>query len=285
MLLLELLLIFLITLGFSVAVVFSKVSLNLIRPERFAMIYITGAASVTLLEFSLFRLLGKAPIAIGGSFWILLLAALFGAFAYLFGYVGMRSTHAGVSSTIFNLQGPLIALIGALVFSFYPGNLVILGLGTAVLGLVLMGYERDSVGKFRVTIPFVLLCLSPLFWALEWISFDFVSSPAPVFLTFILYLSILLILIAVNVIMRPPLVSSLRPRLYALIGGFFSGIANGSYGIFITYYGSTLTGIVTMISVPVSLFLVVIFLKEKYSRWEIMGISLVCLGLVISTIL
>lgn len=282
---LELLLIILITTGFSVAVVFSKVSLNQMMPERFGMIYILGATTVTFIEFALFHSLGKADIAIGGSPWILLLAAVFGSLAYFFGYVGLKNAHAGVSSTIFNMQGPMIVFIGALLFRIYPGNLVVLGVLVAVVGLFVMGFGRDVLGKIQFTLPFLVLCFSPVFWALEWVVFAFISTPAPIFLTFVLYLFIFLILSALNLVVRRPVISSLRARGLALIGGFFSGIANGSYGIFITNYGSTFTGIITLISVPVSLFLVILFLKEKYSRKEVAGIILVCTGLVVSTVL
>ena len=41
---------------------------------------------------------------------------------------GYQQPNAGISSTIFNLQGPLIALLGALFYMEYPGNLVLTGL-------------------------------------------------------------------------------------------------------------------------------------------------------------
>lgn len=281
----ELLLILLITLGYSVAVVFSKISLNQMRPERFGMIYIMGAVVTIFAQFAVFHALGKANIAIGGSIWILLLAAVFGAFAYFFAYVGLKNSHAGVSSTIFNLQGPMIVFIGALIFQLYPGNFVMIGILTAITGLFVMGFGRDVLGKMKFTVPFLALCLSPLFWALEWVVFETVSSPAPIFLTLILYLCIFLMLAGFNLAIRHPVISSLRARMLAFVGGFFSGIANVSYGIFITSYGSTLTGIITLISVPVSLLLVVVFLKESYTRKELAGIFLVGLGLVFSTLL
>ena len=285
MILFEVALIILITMGFSIAVLFSKVSLNHIRPERFAMLYIMGASLVIFIEFSVFHLLGKAPIIIGVNIWIILVAAFFGAFAYFFGYVGLKNTNAGISSTIFNLQGPLIALLGALFYMEYPGNLVLTGLAIAIVGLFMMGSSGNSGKEIKFNIPFILLSLSPLFWALEWVIFSFVSYTAPIFFTFVLYFSIFLVLVAMNFISKPPLISSPRIRAYALTGGLFSGIANGAYGIFITYYGTTLTGLITLISVPVSIILVVVILKERYMKLEMLGIILVCIGLLVSAIL
>ena len=281
----ELALIILITTGFSVAVLFSKVSLNHMRPERFAMLYIMGASIVIFVEFLIFHLLGQAPIVIGINVWMILVAAFFGAFAYFFGYVGLKNTHAGISSTIFNLQGPLIALLGALFYMVYPGNLVLAGLAIAIVGLIMMGSNGNSKNDLKFNVSFLLLSVFPLFWALEWVIFSFVSYNSPIFLTFILYFSIFLVLAVMNFISRPPVISPPRIRAYALTGGLFSGIANSSYGIFITNYGTTLTGLITLISVPVSIVLVVTILKERYVKLEIIGIILVCAGLLVSTIL
>jgi drug/metabolite transporter (DMT)-like permease len=282
----EYLLILLITLGFSIAVVFAKISLNRIRPERFSMIYISGATLVIFIEFVIFHLAGDAPVFLTDRITlVIIMGGIFGAFAYLFGYIGLRSVHAGISSTIFDLQGPLITFIGAIVFAIYPGNYVILGLFVAIFGLFLMGYKRNDSGKIKVTVPFIFLAFSPLLWALEWISFDSVSGPAPIFLTFLLYFSILIILVFINAVTKPPLISPVRLRVMAFIGGLFSGIANGSYGIFITIYGSTLTGIITLLSVPVGLLLIIVFLHERYTRLEIIGILAIVAGLAISTLL
>ncbi|MCL5804629.1 MAG: EamA family transporter, partial [Candidatus Thermoplasmatota archaeon] len=131
----EYLLILLITLGFSIAVVFAKISLNRIRPERFSMIYISGATLVIFIEFVIFHLAGDAPVFLTDRITlVIIMGGIFGAFAYLFGYIGLRSVHAGISSTIFDLQGPLITFIGAIVFAIYPGNYVILGLFVAIFG-------------------------------------------------------------------------------------------------------------------------------------------------------
>lgn len=284
--LLEIFLIVLITLGFSIAVVFAKVSLDKIRPERFSMIYISGAALVIFIEFIIFHVIGEAPVYLNEKTALfIMIGGVFGAFAYLFGYIGLRWVHAGISSTIFDLQGPFITFIGAIVFAIYPGNFVLLGLFIAIFGLFLMGYKKNEAGKVKITLPFIFLAFSPVLWALEWISYDSVSQPAPIFLTFLLYLTILLVLILMNAVTRPPLISSFRIRFIAFIGGLFSGIANGSYGIFITLYGSTLTGVITLLSVPVGLFLIIVFLHEKYTRVEIIGIIAVCAGLVISTVI
>ena len=281
----EMALIVIITAGFSVAVLFSKVSLNYMKPERFIMLYIMGASIVIFTEFSIFHLIGEAPITTSANIWLILIAALFGALAYFFASVGLKNTHAGISSTIFNLQGPMIALIGALFYMVYPGNLVLAGLAIAVLGLFMMGSNGNSRSDLKLNISFILLSLSPIFWALEWVIFSLVSSSAPLFLTFILYFSIFLVLVVMNAVSRQPLISSPRIRAYALTGGLFSGIANGAYGIFITDYGTTLTGLITLLSVPVSLVLVVLILKERYVKLEMLGIVLVCAGLLVSTIL
>ena len=254
-----------ITLGFSFAVIFSKVSLGEIKPERFAMIYTFGAIVVIAVQTLIFHIMGKASFIINSGIILILLAAAFGAFAYFLAYTGLKGTAAGISTTVFNLQGPLITFIGALVYRIFPGYPVIVGLLISLVGLFIFGM-KDMKEPLKLSRSFVFLSLSPLLWALEWISFSLVSSVSPMFYTFVLYLFIFLMLfITNNVIIRPKLVSSRKARTFAMIGGIFSGIANGSYGIFLSSNGTTLTGMVTLLAVPVSVLLVMATLREKYS--------------------
>lgn len=274
-----------ITLGFSFAVIFSKVSLGEIKPERFAMIYTFGAIVVIAVQTLIFHIMGKASFIINSGIILILLAAAFGAFAYFLAYTGLKGTAAGISTTVFNLQGPLITFIGALVYRIFPGYPVIVGLLISLVGLFIFGM-KDMKEPLKLSRSFVFLSLSPLLWALEWISFSLVSSVSPMFYTFVLYLFIFLMLfITNNVIIRPKLVSSRKARTFAMIGGIFSGIANGSYGIFLSSNGTTLTGMVTLLAVPVSVLLVMATLREKYSLLEMGGIAIIFAGLVVATFL
>ena len=274
-----------ITLGFSFAVIFSKVSLGEIKPERFAMIYTFGAIVVIAVQTLIFHIMGKASFIMNSGVILILLAAAFGAFAYFFAYTGLKGTAAGISTTVFNLQGPLITFIGALVYRIFPGYPVIAGLLISLVGLFIFGM-KDMKEPLKLSRSFVFLSLSPLLWALEWISFSLVSSVSPMFYTFVLYLFIFLMLfITNNVIIRPKLVSSRKARTFAMIGGIFSGIANGSYGIFLSSNGTTLTGLVTLLTVPVSVLLVMATLREKYSLLEMGGIAIIFAGLVVATFL
>ena len=274
-----------ITLGFSFAVIFSKVSLGEIKPERFAMIYTFGAIVVIAVQTLIFHIMGKASFIINSGIILILLAAAFGAFAYFLAYTGLKGTAAGISTTVFNLQGPLITFIGALVYRIFPGYPVIVGLLISLVGLFIFGM-KDMKEPLKLSRSFVFLSLSPLLWALEWISFSLVSSVSPMFYTFVLYLFIFLMLfITNNVIIRPKLVSSRKARTFAMIGGIFSGIANGSYGIFLSSNGTTLTGLVTLLTVPVSVLLVMATLREKYSLLEMGGIAIIFAGLVVATFL
>ncbi|MEM3907058.1 MAG: hypothetical protein QXZ17_09400, partial [Nitrososphaerota archaeon] len=63
-----------------------------------------------------------------------------------------------------------------------------------------------------------------------------------------------------------------------------AGVANASYGIFITSYGTALTGIVTIIAVPVTVLLVIAVLQERYTFTEILGMIVIGIGLGIALI-
>lgn len=285
MLLQNALLVTLITLGFSSAIIFSKISLGEIKPERFAMIYTFGAVIVIAAQTAVMHLLGDAPFIFNSGFVLIIVAAAFGALAYFSAYTGLKGTAAGISTTVFNLQGPLITFVGAVIYRIFPGYPVIFGLAISLAGLFIFGM-KDMRGSLRLSRSFLLLSLSPLLWALEWISFSLVSSVSPMFYTFLLYLLIFLVLFIVNnVIIRPELVSSRKSRIFALTGGIFSGMANGSYGIFLTNNGTTLTGVITLLSVPVSVLLVIVTLKERYSRLEIGGITAIFAGLLVAAFL
>lgn len=281
----EIILVVLITLGFSIAVIFAKTSLNKMDAKGFVKFYFLGAAIVIFIEFLTLHSMGLANITFSFNAWAILLSAAFGAAAAFAGFIGMKRIHAGVSGTIFNLQGPLIALFGVLFYRIYPSNMVFMGILISVIGLIIMGLDRGLKATVRFTSPFLLLSVSPLLWALEWILFSFTSSAAPVFLTFLLYLFIFIILWGLNYVFRPLSEGPSRTRFLAIAGGSFAGVANGSYGIFITYYGPALTGIVTLMSVPVSVLLAFLILKERYNGPEFLGMVLVCIGLVVSTIL
>jgi drug/metabolite transporter (DMT)-like permease len=73
--------------------------------------------------------------------------------------------------------------------------------------------------------------------------------------------------------------------MMAFLGGSLAGVANASYGVFITNYGTALTGIVTIISVPASVLLVIAVLHERYSVSEIAGLIVTAIGLGVALIL
>jgi hypothetical protein len=64
-----------------------------------------------------------------------------------------------------------------------------------------------------------------------------------------------------------------------------AGVANAAYGVFITNFGTALTGIVTIISVPVSVLLVIALLHERYTYTELIGLIVIGIGLAIALII
>ncbi len=104
----------------------------------------------------------------------------------------------------------------------------------------------------------------------------------PVFFTFILYLTAFLVVAIIGILRKRLLTVVKKAAMYAFAGGALAGIANASYGIFITNYGTALTGIVTIISVPVSVILVIAVLRERYTIPEIIGLIVTGIGLAIA---
>ncbi|MEM0161401.1 MAG: DMT family transporter [Thermoplasmata archaeon] len=278
-------LIVLVTIGFSVAVLFSKVSLKEMRPERFTMYYIFGAVVVMTIEVIAIR----PKIGIG-YLWnqdliIILISSIFGAVAYFFGYIGLKGTFAGISSTIFNLQGLLITFIGAIAYRIFPGYNILFGLLVSLFGLYLIGIKGLNKTKIKVDKSFIFLTLSPVLWALEWVCFSFVSSTSPIFYTYLLYSFIFLLLFIVNVaFVKKSSAEHRNMKMLAIYGGFFSGLGNAAYGIFISEYGTALTGVITILSVPVSVILAIIILRERYTKIELVGIVAVFIGLMIALV-
>ncbi len=276
-------LIVLVTVGFSVAVLFSKVSLKEMRPERFSMYYIFGA--VIVMTFEIVAIRPKVEI---GYLWnhdviIILISSVFGALGYFFGYVGLKGSFAGISSTIFNLQGLLITFIGAIAYRIFPGYSIVVGLLVSLFGLYLVGIKGLNKTKIKVDKSFIFLTLSPVLWALEWVCFSFISSTSPIFYTYLLYSFIFLLLFIVNAaFVKKSSAEHRNMKMFAIYGGFFSGLGNAAYGIFISEYGTALTGVITILSVPVSVILAIIILRERYTKIELVGIVAVFIGLVIA---
>lgn len=71
-------------------------------------------------------------------------------------------------------------------------------------------------------------------------------------------------------------------KMFAIYGGFFSGLGNAAYGIFISGYGTALTGVITILSVPASVILAILILRERYTKIELIGIVAVFIGLMIA---
>jgi drug/metabolite transporter (DMT)-like permease len=282
---LELLLIFLITLGFSGAIPIAKVGISSSDVQGFTAIYITGIVFTMFLEQMIFIPLKYSFVSFGSPVFVIVIAGAVGAFGYLSGYAGMKKVHAGISSTVFNLQGPLILLFGALFTSIYPGNMITLGLIISLVGIILIGSSKVNLKNIALGFPFIFVVLAPILWALEWVFFSTVSGKDPIFFTFLLYLTACLVTLAISLGRKTLFTVSKRNAKYAFVGGALAGVANASYGIFITNFGTALTGIVTIISVPVSVLLVIAVLHERYSKSEILGLIVTGLGLGIALIL
>ncbi|MCL4333791.1 MAG: DMT family transporter [Candidatus Thermoplasmatota archaeon] len=282
---LEILLIFLITLGFSGAIPIAKVGLRNSRVEVFTAIYTGGIVFTMFVEQIIFIPLGHSHVSFGSPALVILLAGFIGALGYLSGYGGMKGVHAGISSTVFNLQGPLILIFGALFTAIIPGKAIIIGLLLSVAGIVLIGAPKFTAGKISFGIPFILVILAPILWAIEWVSFSSVSARDPVFYTFLLYLTAFVVSAAIALLRKGLTGATRKMFLYAFSGGALAGIANASYGIFISSYGTALTGIVTIISVPVSVLLVMAVLRERYTITEIVGLVVIGVGLGIALFL
>ncbi|MCL4447445.1 MAG: hypothetical protein M1556_05275 [Candidatus Thermoplasmatota archaeon] len=214
----ELLLIFLITLGFSGAIPIAKVGVNSANVQGFTAIYISGIVFTMFVEQLIFIPLKASFVSFGPPVLVIIIAGTVGAFGYLSGYGGMKKVHAGISSTVFNLQGPLILLFGALFTSIYPGNMITLGLIISLMGIVLIGSSRVKLKNMALGIPFILVVLAPILWALEWVFFSTVSVKDPIFFTFLLYLTACLVTLAIG-IGRNTLFTALRGLQHMHLSG------------------------------------------------------------------
>ena len=281
----ELLMIFLITLGFSGAIPLAKVGLRSSAVEGFTAIYMGGIVFTMFIEQLIFIPLEFSFITFGSPVAVVVIAGSIGAFGYLSGYGGMKKVHAGISSTVFNLQGPLILIFGALITSIYPGRDITIGLIISLVGIILLGSSKFKLGNISIGIPFILVVLAPILWALEWVFFSTVSIRNPIFYTFLLYLTAFVVTLLLGVGRRAMLGIQRKAAMMAFLGGTLAGIANASYGVFITNYGTALTGIVTIISVPASVLLVIAVLHERYTASEVIGIIVTAIGLGIALIL
>ena len=281
----ELLMIFLITLGFSGAIPLAKVGLRNSAVEGFTAIYIGGIVFTMLIEQLIFIPLKFSFVTFGSSVAVVVIAGSIGAFGYLSGYGGMKKVHAGISSTVFNLQGPLILIFGALITSIYPGRYITIGLVISLVGIILLGSSKFKLRNISIGIPFILVVLAPVLWALEWVFFSTVSIRDPIFYTFLLYLTAFVVTLFLSIGRKAISDIQRKAAMMAFLGGSLAGVANASYGVFITNYGTALTGIVTIISVPASVLLVIAVLHERYSVSEIAGLIVTAIGLGVALIL
>ena len=102
---------------------------------------------------------------------------------------------------------------------------------------------------------------------------------------FLLYAVASVVVIAFSLARKSLFSVKKKTLLFALTGGMLAGVANAAYGVFITNFGTALTGIVTIISVPVSVLLVIAVLHERYTYTELIGLTVTGIGLAIALII
>ncbi|MEM3192848.1 MAG: DMT family transporter [Nitrososphaerota archaeon] len=281
---LELLLILLIVLGLSGAVPLAKVGVSNSVAEAFTAIYVSGIVFTMSVEQLIFIPLKYSFITFGHPVTMIILAGVISALGYLSGYRGMKGVHAGISGTMFNLQGPLILLFGALLMTIYPEKTIIIGLIVSLVGIALIGSSKLKWRSISIGISFILVSLAPILWALAWVLFSTVSGEDPTFFTFLFFLTTFFVLLVIALGRKAFLLVPREAATYAFLGGTVAGVANASYGIFITSYGTALTGIVTIIAVPVTVLLVIAVLQERYTFTEVLGMIVIGVGLGIALI-
>jgi|GEM_PF-2304920 EamA-like transporter family. len=277
----EIELILMISFGFSIAILFAKRALNELLPETFSFIYILGASITMLITYFTFNF-NFSQINFH-DFIIALTGGLFGALGYLCGYIGLRKIHAGITNTIFNLQGPFIILLGLFFYANAIDANVIYSLIISIIGLFMFSIKDIKYIKFNIWLLFITA--APIFWASMWIIFSFINTNTPIFYTLIMYFFADAYLFLISFLRKRINIRLNKHLYYSLCGGFISGLANSAYGIFILSYGTTLTGLITLLSVPITIILAMVFLKEFYTVYEMLGIVLISIGLSIGVFL
>lgn len=113
--------------------------------------------------------------------WLLGYGIGFGTLQFLFLYWGMAvGMPAGLASLVLQSSAPFTVLVGAVVFRDRVTARQLVGLGTATLGLAVVGWSQAQAAAL---LPFLLVLAGGLGWAIGNVSNARAKAPNPLHLT------------------------------------------------------------------------------------------------------
>ncbi len=83
------------------------------------------------------------------------MAAALGSSGYVCGIIGLKKVHAGIASVVYNVEGPLITLFGAIVTRVIPRLMTSIGLAVSCVGLILVGAPHFKSKSLMLGLTFL----------------------------------------------------------------------------------------------------------------------------------
>ena len=134
--------------------------------------------------------------------WLVGYGLGFGVIQFTFLYLGMAAgMPAGLASLVLQASGPFTLVLGALLLNEHVRGRQWVGLAVAAVGMTLVGFSRAGAAQL---LPYVLVLLAALGWALGNLSSRLAKPPNPLHLTMWMSVVVPLPMIALSLVVEGP---------------------------------------------------------------------------------
>ena len=134
--------------------------------------------------------------------WLVGYGLGFGVLQFTFLYTGMAAgMPAGLASLVLQASGPFTLVLGALLLNEHVRGRQWLGLAVAAVGMTLVGFSRAGAAQL---LPYVLVLLAALGWALGNLSSRLAKPPNPLHLTLWMSVVVPLPMLALSLLLEGP---------------------------------------------------------------------------------
>ena len=210
---------------------------------------------------------------------------LWGALAGVLGAIGITSLYQGLSIgqmgvvAPISATAPLIPIVVGLVRGERPSSLQAVGIGCALIGMVLTSRDRDSAsGRNRVATGAIFGMISAAAFGFSLVALDEAANANPYWATLILRTAASIAILAVVLVMRRPIHA---PRSYWPVLAVVAALdVTGT----VFFSVSTTKGLISIVAAVISFVPVFVallawaFLQERLARIQIVGAAIAITG-------
>lgn len=225
--------------------------------------------------------------------WLVGYGVGFGVLQFTFLYSGMAAgMPAGLASLVLQASGPFTLVLGALLLKEQVRGRQWWGVAVAAAGMVVVGVSRAGVAQL---VPYVLVLLGALGWALGNLSSRLAAPPNPLHLTLWMSVVVPVPMLALSLLLEGPhditdsLVTSFTAQAapawiglaYTVVVGTVVG--SGIWTWLLARHPAGVVGPFSMLVPVVGMATAALALDERPTPWEVLGGVVVVAGVLLGS--